>query len=98
VGRLAPLDNQNRCSVPYEHMFPKLLVLLLAVSLLVGILARPSGGAGKPVGYVVKPTDTLWSIATRYYAGDPREGIWKLQKRNHLSGTTLVPGQRLTLP
>jgi LysM repeat protein len=79
-------------------MFPRLLILLLAISLLVGILARPSGGAGKPVRYVVKPTDTLWSIATRHYAGDPREGIWKLQQRNHLQGTTLVPGQRLVLP
>lgn len=79
-------------------MFPRLLILLLAVSLLVGILARPSGGAGKPVRYVVQPTDTLWSIATRHYAGDPREGIWKLQQRNHLEGTMLVPGQRLVLP
>ena len=32
------------------------------------------------------------------YAGDPREGIWQLQRRNHLRGTTLVPGQRLVLP
>jgi hypothetical protein len=40
-------------------MFPRLLILLLAISLLVGIVARPSGGAGKPVRYVVKPTDTL---------------------------------------
>lgn len=79
-------------------MFPRLLILLLAVSLLVGVLARSSGGAGKPVGYVVKPTDSLWSIATRHYAGDPREGIWKLQQRNHLLGTMLVPGQRLVLP
>lgn len=86
------------CSLLYEHMFPRLLILLLAVSLTVGIVARPSGGAGKPGVYVVKPTDTLWSIATRHYAGDPREGIWRLQHRNHLHGTTLVPGQRLALP
>jgi LysM repeat protein len=79
-------------------MFPRLLLLLLAVSLLVAVVARPSGGAGKPGVYVVKPTDTLWSIATRRYAGDPRAGIWKLQRRNHLSGTTLVPGQKLVLP
>jgi LysM repeat protein len=79
-------------------MFPRFLILLLAVSLLVGVVARPSGSAGKPVRYVVKPTDTLWSIAASHYAGDPREGIWKLQRRNHLHGTTLVPGQRLVLP
>ncbi|MDX6407258.1 MAG: hypothetical protein QOE13_329 [Gaiellaceae bacterium] len=80
-------------------MFPfRLVILLLAVSLLVGVVARPSGGAGKPVGYVVKPADTLWSIAAAHYAGDPRQGIWELQRRNHLQSTTLVPGQRLILP
>lgn len=79
-------------------MFPRLAILLLAVSLLVAIVARPSGGAGKPVKYIVKPTDTLWSIATTHYAGDPRQGIWQLQRRNHLRGTILVPGQRLVLP
>jgi LysM repeat protein len=79
-------------------MFPRLAILLLAVALVVGVVARPSGGAGKPVRYVVKPTDTLWSIAVRHYAGDPREGVWELQQRNHLRGTTLVPGQRLVLP
>lgn len=79
-------------------MFPRLAILLLAVSLIVGIAARPSGSAGRPLHYVVKPTDTLWSIAAAHYAGDPREGIWKLQKRNHLQGTILVPGQRLVLP
>lgn len=79
-------------------MFPRLAVLLLAIALVVGVAARPSGGAGKPERYVVKPTDTLWSIAAAHYAGDPREGIWKLEHRNHLHGTTLVPGQRLLLP
>ena len=79
-------------------MFARFAVLLLATALLVGIVARPSGGAGRPATHVVQPTDTLWSIAARHYAGDPREGIWELQHRNHLAGTTLVPGQRLVLP
>jgi LysM repeat protein len=85
-------------SLRYEHMFPRLAVLLLAVALVVGVAARPSGGAGKATGYVVKPTDTLWSIAVAHYAGDPRQGIWELQQRNHLHRTMLVPGQRLVLP
>jgi LysM repeat protein len=79
-------------------MFPRIVVLVLAVALLVGYFARPSGGAGPETRYVVRPTDTLWSIAARHYAGDPREGIWKLQRRNHLAGTTLSPGQVLVLP
>jgi LysM repeat protein len=79
-------------------MFARVAVLLLAVAFVVGLLAHPSGGAGKPVRYVVKPTDTLWSIAARHYAGDPREWVWKLQRRNNLESATLVPGQRLVLP
>ena len=79
-------------------MFARLALLLLILSLVVGIVARPSGSAGKPAVYLVQPADTLWSIATRHYAGDPREGIWKLHQRNRLHGTTIVPGQRLVLP
>jgi LysM repeat protein len=79
-------------------MFPRLIIVLMAIGLLVGMAARPSGGAGRPTTYLVKPTDTLWSIAAAHYSGDPRDGIWKLERRNHLSGTTIVPGQRLLLP
>jgi LysM repeat protein len=79
-------------------MFARLLIVVLIAAFAVGLVARPSGSARKPVRYVVQPTDTLWSIASKHYAGDPREGVWELQKRNHLQGTTLVPGQRLVLP
>jgi LysM repeat protein len=79
-------------------MFARITIIVLIAGFAVGLAARPSGSAGKPISYVVKPTDTLWSIATKHYAGDPREGIWELQQHNHLQGTTLVPGQRLVLP
>ena len=79
-------------------MFLKALVALSVLALVIGIAARPSGGAGPSRTYVVRPADTLWSIAVASYAGDPREGVWKLEHRNHLTGTTLVPGQRLVLP
>ena len=79
-------------------MFGK--VLLIAVSALViwGVVARASSGAGRERVYIVKPHDTLWSIAARTYGGDPRAGIWKLEHRNHLSSATIVPGQRLRVP
>ena len=79
-------------------MFGK--VLLIAVSALViwGVVARASSGAGPERVYVVKPHDTLWSIAVKAYGGDPREGIWKLEQANHLAGATIVPGERLRVP
>ena len=46
----------------------------------------------------MKPTDTLWAIAVHSYAGDPREGVWKLEQRNRHHSETLRPGQKLVLP
>jgi LysM repeat protein len=79
-------------------MFVKLLILLVLAALAVGIVAHTSHGAGPERTYVVKPADTLWSIAAGAYAGDPREGVWELEQRNHLRSATLEPGQKLVLP
>ena len=80
-------------------MFGRIVLVALAATFLGwSLLTRASDGAGKPQLYVVRQGDTLWSIAAARYAGDPREGIWKLQRRNGLAGTTIVPGERLVLP
>jgi LysM repeat protein len=79
-------------------MFAKLLIVSVAAALAVGLVARTSHGAGPERTYVVRPADTLWAIAARTYAGDPREGVWELEQRNHLTSTTLRPGQKLLLP
>ena len=62
------------------------------------LFARESGAGGPERAYRVQAGDTLWSIAATSYAGDPREGVWKLRERNHLPGTTIAPGQLLRLP
>ena len=79
-------------------MFGKFLIVLLVAALAVGLAARSSHGAGPERHYVVKPSDTLWSIAARSYAGDVREGVWKLEQRNHLGSATIRPGEVLVLP
>ena len=79
-------------------MFGKFAIVLVLAALAVGLAARSSHGAGPERTYVVKPTDTLWSIAAHSYAGDVREGVWKLEQRNHLRSSTLTPGQVLKLP
>ena len=78
-------------------MFGKLIMIAL-VAVVAFSVVRSSHGAGREQRYVVEPTDTLWSIASSHYAGDPREGVWKLRQRNHLAGTTLRLGQTLVLP
>jgi len=79
-------------------MFGKVLLIALSTIVLWGVVARASSGAGHERIYIVKPHDTLWSIAARTYGGDPRAGIWKLEQRNHLGSATIVPGQRLRVP
>ena len=75
------------------------LLALLAVALFLWALFAGEGGAGGPERqYRVKAGDTLWSIAERTYGGDPREGVWELRERNHLTSATIVPGQVIVLP
>lgn len=79
-------------------MFVRATALVLV--LLVGwvVFARPSSGS-RPAGtYVVRPHDTLWSIAVHRYGGDPRDAVWKIRERNHLSGTMIRVGERLVMP
>jgi LysM repeat protein len=79
-------------------MFGRLLLVALVITVLWAAFARASDGAGPQQAYVVKPGDSLWSIAADRYPGDAREGVWKLQRRNGLAGSAIYPGQRLLIP
>lgn len=79
-------------------MFGRILMIAILALLGWAVFARTSSGAGHPAHYVVKPADTLWSIVQTRYAGDPRDAILQVERANHLSGATLVPGQALLLP
>ena len=79
-------------------MFGKFLILLCAAALAVGLAAHSSNGAGPQQAYVVRPGDTLWTVAERTYAGDPREGVWRLERLNHLESATISPGEKLLVP
>ena len=80
-------------------MFARIALIALVITFLGwSVATRSVESAGKAQVYVVQPGDTLWAIAADRYAGDPREGVWKLQQRNQLLGTTITPGQKLVLP
>jgi len=79
-------------------MFARIVIVLLVAAFLWAIFARDTGASSPARQYRVRAGDTLWSIAAASYPGDPREGVWELQERNDLSGTTIVPGQQLVLP
>ena len=79
-------------------MFARLATFATVALVLWALVARDSAAVGPEQQYHVRAGDTLWSIAAAHLAGDPREGVWKLQERNRLASTTIVPGQRLVLP
>jgi len=79
-------------------VFVRILIVLVVAALVWAVFARDTGASGRERRYTVQVGDTLWSIAAAGYPGDPREGVWKLQRRNGLTGTTIVPGQRIVLP
>ena len=79
-------------------MFARVAVVLVVALAVWAGLVRPSSGAGHAGVYVVRPADTLWSIAVAHYAGDPREGVWAIERRNGLHATLIQPGERLVLP
>jgi LysM repeat protein len=72
--------------------------IALAALALVLSNARAADGTGAEVRYVVRPGDTLWSIAAERYDDDPRRGVWRLQDRNGLARPGLTAGMVLYLP
>ena len=80
-------------------MFGRIVIVISVALVLWLAFARGSNSAGPVQHVTVRAGDTLWALASTHYAGDPREGIYKIQQLNHLSsGDTLAPGQRLVLP
>jgi LysM repeat protein len=79
-------------------VFVRAAIVVLAAVLLWAVLARDSGAGASPGHHTVRPGETLWSIAAGRYGGDPRAGVWKLQRANDLDEPTIVPGERLLVP
>lgn len=84
---------------------------LIALCMMVGLTGVLSGPVANAMGvgaaaearsprtYVVRPGDTLWSIATRLAPStDPRLMVDAITSTNGLDPAVLVPGQELSIP
>jgi nucleoid-associated protein YgaU len=84
------------------------MIAICAIAGLAGLLSGPvanavgTGGSLEPHStrtYVVRPGDTLWSIATRFVPStDPRVVVDAITSANGLDPAALVPGQQLAIP
>jgi len=79
--------------------------ILIRIGVIVGIavlgwsvLARSSQAHGNREVVIVRPYQTLWTIAASHYGGDVRDAIWRIEQANHLRGADIVVGQKLVLP
>ena len=91
-----------RTRVRRRRLAAALVVVALAafvsgpVANAVGLREAPAAGA---TTYVVRPGDTLWSIASRLQPGtDPRFVVDRIARANDLDVGALVPGQQVTIP
>jgi hypothetical protein len=79
-----------------------LVLLLVLVGGLTALAAAPGEASGRPAARattVVRPGDTLWSIARRYApARDTFETIDEIRRLNGITDYTVHPGQQLALP
>jgi len=83
---------------------------LVAIAIALGVLGVLSGPVANAVGvggaaarpartYVIRPGDTLWSIARRSFPStDPRLVVGAISDANDLDPAALVPGQQLVIP
>jgi nucleoid-associated protein YgaU len=79
--------------------------MFVRIALIVGIavlawsaIARSSTAHGPRQVVTVRPYETLWTIAQRTYGGDVRDGVWRIERANHLRGADVRVGQTLVLP
>jgi hypothetical protein len=79
--------------------------IVIRIGVIVGIvvfawsvMARTSQAHGNRQVVIVRPYQTLWTIAAGHYGGDVRDAIWRIEQANHLAGADIRVGQTLILP
>lgn len=78
-----------------------LLFVSVVILMSVVVISQMSALANKETGleyfsYIVRPSDTLWSIAEEFSQdGDIRQTVYEIKKLNRLESSSLTVGTRL---
>jgi hypothetical protein len=74
------------------------VIATMAPAAIAGGVSAGATHTARPKVVAVQPGDTLWTIATRFYSGDPRAAVWRIEQRNQLPDAGIRPGETLRLP
>ena len=80
----------------YNHVVVVVSIAILAIALLVVVASSFGGVASSKVSYVVQSGDTIYSIASRFANGGSVSQV-EYQLMQEVHGTTIVPGQTITV-
>jgi nucleoid-associated protein YgaU len=82
----------------FRHRLLPALGLVVAATLGLALVAH-GGTSTTESTVVVRPGDTLWSIAAAHYPGDDvRVRVEDIERANGLDGPTIQVGEELRLP
>lgn len=82
-----------------KRFFTFLFLLLITIMLAGSVIAAAGNEKPESRAVIVRPGDTLWSIATENAGNkDIRQYIYNLKKVNQLENATIYTGQKLYLP
>jgi len=83
-------------------LMPAIALAALSLSVTVPVLSGMhlyAASAQRYATVTVRPGDTLWNIAASHTgSSDIQETIDRIAEVNHLSGSSLQPGERLRVP
>ena len=93
-----PRTTPLRSDRALRNLYRWALVVVAALAVMLA-LSRAAQGGGADATVVVRPGDTLWTIAAQRYPGDDtRARVDDIERLNNLSSPVIEAGETLRLP
>jgi nucleoid-associated protein YgaU len=77
----------------------RIALTLAGLTAMFGVAQMGQASASAHRTYTVRPYDTVWTIANRFYSsGITAATVLRIEQANHIRGALIRPGQTLLLP